>query len=111
MPRYASRRLSPPRIARDAGQTPSNRAFPLFILAFIAATLAACETPERAPPPDIVIPSGPPAESARPPRPEPPTRPLLPAPHPEVQQFLPGPPADAIGRGPAPVPRPSPVAT
>lgn len=75
----------------------------------IALLLAGCGPSERAPPPYFVIPPGPTAESGAPAPRAPGHGPSIPAPNPEIQRFLPGPSAEDIQRGPAPVPRPSPA--
>ena len=76
------------------------------VLLLSLLTLAACGAPPRPPPPDFVIPPGPPAQSKALPAPEtlPPS--AFPNSNPEVQQFLSSHP-EYVGRGPAPVPRPS----
>jgi hypothetical protein len=75
-------------------------------------TLACCGPGERPPAPYFVIPPGPAAPAGEAPQTD---RGGLPGPvivpFPEVQHFLPGPPAAALVRGPAPVPGPGRSAT
>ncbi|HEV7981460.1 MAG TPA: hypothetical protein VGP86_01065 [Xanthobacteraceae bacterium] len=79
----------------------------LALIVLAGLLLAGCGPSERPPPPYFVIPPGPPPAAEAPPGevhgglPGPVIRPL-----PEVQQFLPGPSPDELGRGLPPVPQP-----
>ena len=72
--------------------------------------LTGCGSPDASSPPYFVIPPGPAAEDS-PGQGAPAPRMPLPTPNPEVQQFLPGPSPEELGRGPAPVQEPGRSAT
>ena len=70
-----------------------------------AMALAACGERQEAPP-FFAIPPATPVQARAEPAGVAPLVPMTPSPNPEVQEFLQGHPED-VGRGPAPVPRPS----